>query len=111
MSSTYWSNASTTPYFTAILFNNSVNVDLKLHVSSDGADWSYGAAIGADTYRMNATADLFVGEINLDDSAAAVKSDITAGTNQTFDLRFDAPSSTTTGDLQTLTITTTVAEH
>jgi len=110
MSSTYFSNVSTTPYFTAVLYNNSVNVDLQLHISTDGTTWSDGTAPAADVYRLNATADLFSAQINLNNVAQTVKSAITAGTNQTFDLRFDAPTSTTTGDLQTLTITATVAE-
>lgn len=114
MSSIYYSNASTTPYFTAVLYNNSVAVDLKLHVSTDGTTWNCGANPGADVYRANATHDLWVtpGEcIVLTGGAQTLKSAITAGTNQTFDMRFDAPTSTTTGDLQTITITATVAEN
>ena len=115
MSSTHWSNVSdAAPFFTAILFNNSVATDLKLHVSSDGADWTVGDAAGADTYVINATHDLWVTPaecINLTDGAVTLKAGISIATNQTFDLRFEAPSSTTSGDLQTITITATVAEN
>lgn len=117
MSNMNWSNSSNpdpaVAYFNAILYNNSVNVDLKLHVSSDGADWTVGDAIGADTYRLNATHDLWTTIadcINLTGGAQTLKTGIVAGNNQTFDLRFDSPSSTTTGDEQTITITATVSE-
>jgi len=115
MSSQYWSNESQAwAYFKAILYNNSVNVDLKLHVSSDGADWNYSTTTsGSDKYVLNATHDEWVTPLEtiiLTNSAQTLKSNIASGTNQTFDLRFDAPTSTTSGDLQTFVVTATVAE-
>lgn len=109
LGTSYWTNETYNNYFQAALYNCTVTVDLKLHVSGDASDWSRGDAPGADTYRINASTDVFASDNTIvGASATVISSSIVNDTNETFDLRFDAPTSTTTGNTQTITLTATV---
>ena len=111
LSTSYWTNGTYNDYFQATLYNCSVTVDLKLHVSTDGTTWNIGAAAGAVTYALNSSLNQWsTGDTNvtLTTSEQVISSSITKDTNETFDLRFDAPTSTTTGNTQTITCTATV---
>ena len=95
---------------TADTSNSSVNIDLKLQITDAAATWvaaTTGNAPAADTYRLNASTDAFVGhdvQILLA-SQTTISSPVLAGQDETFDLRFDSPTSTTTGVQQTITLT------
>ena len=85
-------------------------------ITNDGADWTATVAAqdpGADLYRLNSSIDTWVADENLIllASAVTISSDITLGTNETFDLRFDAPTSTTVGVQQSITVTASVIKH
>jgi len=90
--------------------SSSVAIDLKLQITGAAATWSAattGNAPAADTYRLNASTDAFVAhdvQILLA-SQTTISSGIAAGQDETFDLRFDSPTSTTTGVQQTVTVT------
>jgi hypothetical protein len=95
---------------TADTSNSSVNIDLKLQITGAAATWTAatsGNAPAADTYRLNASTDAFVAhdvQILLA-SQTTISSPVLAGNDETFDLRFDSPTSTTTGVQQTVTLT------
>lgn len=114
MDSSTWTN-ETGKTFIADMDNCTVNTDLKLQVTNDGADWSAatsGNGPGADIYRLNASIDSWVTEFQIvTASVTTISLDIVAGQNETFDLRFDAPTSSSTGNQQGMTITATLVEH
>ena len=90
--------------------SSSVAIDLKLQITADAATWSAAiaaAAPAADTYRLNASTDAFVAhDVQIiTASATTISSGIAAGQDETFDLRFDSPTSTTTGVQQSITVT------
>ena len=99
--------------FIADIDNCTINTDLSLQITSDGATWNDAIAPGADEYGLNASTDIW----GADDSGLSevgdttISSDITAGQNETFDLRFDTPTSSTTGTEQSITVTATIAKH
>ena len=111
MSSHHWTN-ETDKTFIADMDNSTVNTDLKLQITSDAATWSASTAgnpEGVDTYRLNASIDTWSTENQvIVASATTISSTITAGQNETFDLRFDAPTSTSTGNQQSLTVTASI---
>lgn len=114
MSSVHFTN-ETGITFIADMDTSSVNTDLKLQVTNDGAQWSAatsGNSIGADTYRLNASIDIWVADENqiVTASATTISSGITAGQDETFDLRFDAPSSTSVGTAQSITVTASIVK-
>jgi hypothetical protein len=95
---------------TADTSNSSIAIDLKLQITTDAATWSAattGNDPGADTYRLNASIDSFGShDVQiLTASQTTISSGISAGQDETFDLRFDSPTSTTTGVQQTVTLT------
>jgi len=115
MSSMHWTNESGIT-FIADMDNCTVNTDLKLQVTADGADWSASTAgnpADADTYCLNASIDTWGADDNqvVTASATTISSDITAGDNETFDLLFYAPTSTSVSDQQSITVTATLAKH
>jgi hypothetical protein len=111
MSSNIWTN-ETGKTFIADMDNTSVNTDLKLQITSDGADWTAattGNGPGANVYRLNASINTWIGENQiLTASQTTISSSISAWTNESFDLRFDTPISTSTGDQQSVTVTATL---
>lgn len=114
MSSVHFTNA-TGITFIADMDNTTVNTDLKLQITNDGADWTAatsGNSIGADTYRLNASIDIWVADQNqiVTASATTISAGVTAGTNETFDMRFDVPSSTSVGTQQSITNTATLVK-
>jgi hypothetical protein len=110
-STSTWTN-ETGSTFIADIDNCTVNTDVKLQITGAATDWSDGSSPTADTYRLNASSDDWSTEINVQSSAEqVVQSDVTEGQNCTFDLRFDSPTTSSTGDQQTITITATVQKH
>jgi hypothetical protein len=108
MSTSY--NTTSGDTLTADTSNSSIAIDLKLQITSDAATWSAatsGNTPAADTYRFNASTDAFVAhDVQiLTASQTTISSGISAGQDETFDLRFDSPTSTTTGVQQTITLT------
>lgn len=98
--------------FIADIDNCTVNIDLSLQITSDGATWNDGATPGADTYRLNASINTWVAECLLSETSdTVISSDYAFGTNETFDLRLDAPTSGTSGAQQTITVTATITKH
>ena len=98
--------------FIADIDNCSVNTDLSLQITTDGATWQDASAPGADEYRLNASIDTWVAENLLSEAGdTTISSDITAGQNESFDLRFDSPITSTTGTGQSITVTATIAKH
>jgi hypothetical protein len=106
MSRSYYTNATDT--FTADSTGSSVNVDVKLQITTDGATWhaaTSGNNPAADTYKLNASIDTWSTQVQiLTASATIIKTNLAAG-QQTFDLKFMSPTSTTTGTQQTITVT------
>ena len=101
--------------FIADMDNTTVNTDLKLQITSDATDWSAatsGNGPGTDIYRLNASVDTWSTENQIvTASATTISTNIPAGQNETFDLRFDAPTSTSTGEQQSITVTATLVKH
>ncbi|MFW6120659.1 MAG: hypothetical protein ACOC80_07130 [Petrotogales bacterium] len=114
MSSVHYTNETSNTWI-ADLDNTSVNSDLSLQITDDASDWSAatsGNGPGADTYRLNASTDTWATENQIvTASDTVISSNIPAGNNETFDTRFDAPTSTSTGAQQTITVTATLSKH
>jgi len=113
MSSSHWTN-ETGITFIADMDNTTVTADLKLQITNDGADWAAtttGNAPAADTYRLNNSIDTWGNENEtLVASATTISASIAAGNNETFDLRFDAPTATTVATQQSITVTASVVK-
>lgn len=105
MSSSSWTN-ETGDTLNADIDNSTVNVDFRLQITSDAAIWSSGSPPAADIYRLNASINTWSSQIQVTGSATTIVSG--TQTDQPFDLRFDAPTSTTTGQEQTITVTGSV---
>ena len=114
MSSSTWTN-ETSKTFIADKDNCTVATDLKLQITNDGVDWTAATAgndPAADTYRLNVSIDVWGADDDqvVTASAGTISTNIVAGNNETFDLRFDAPSSTSVSAQQSITVTATVAK-
>lgn len=99
--------------FIADIDNCSINTDLSLQITSDGATWNDAAIPGADEYRLNASIDTWAadnGTLLSEVGDTTISAGITAGQNETFDLRFDTPTSSTTGTAQSITLTATIVK-
>ena len=113
MGSSHWTN-ETGETFIADMDNTTVNTDLKLQITSDAADWSAatsGNSPGTDIYRLNASVNDWSTENQIvTASATTISTNIPTGQNETFDLRFDAPTATSTGAQQSITVTATLVK-
>ena len=114
MSTVHYTNETGVgPY--ATMDTCTVNTDLKLQITNAAADWVSTVATeeaGADVYRLNASIDLWVSEnMVILGNPVSISSDITAGEDETFNMRFDAPTSTTVGDGQSITVTASLIKH
>lgn len=120
--SSTWTN-ETNSFIEANMSNCSVAVDLKLQITSDAADWTSAAGAadpGADVYRLNASdcdpatpswvPDAMGGTQVIVASATTIEASLAAGNDQLFDLRFDAPTTTSSGDEQTITVTASLVK-
>jgi len=105
----------TSKTFIADMDNTTVNTDLKLQITNDGNTWNAatsGNSPASNIYRLNASIDTWLNQFQIvTTSATTISADTTAGQNETFDLRFDAPTSSTTGSLQTIATTATLVKH
>jgi len=115
MGSVIYTN-ETTETFIADMDNTTVNTDLKLQITTDGSGWSSatgGNSPDTNIYRLDASIDTWsASDVQIvTASATTISTSITAGNNETFDLRFRAPTVTTTGDEQTITITASLVKH
>jgi hypothetical protein len=114
MGSHHYTNETSNTWI-ADLDNTSVASDLSLQITNDATDWSAatsGNGPGADIYRLNASIDTWATENQIvTASDTVISSNIPAGNNETFDTRFDAPTSTSTGAQQTITVTATLSKH
>jgi len=115
MSNNVWTN-ETGKTFIADMDNCTVNTDLKLQITNDGADWTAatsGNEPGSDTYRLNSSIDIWVADENqiITASQVTISTNIALGNNETFDLRFDTPTATTTANQQSITVTATVVKN
>ena len=101
--------------FIADMEDSTVNTDLKLQITNAATNWVATVATeeaGADVYRLNASIDLWVSEnMVILGNPVSISSDITLGDNETFDMRFDAPTSTTVGTVQSITVTASIIKH
>jgi len=114
MSSHHWTN-ETGITFETDKDNCSVSTDLKLQITADASEWSSatsGNSPGVDTYRLNASTDTWAAEDLqiVTASVTTIESNIPAANNQSFDLRFDAPTSTSVGSQQSITITASLTK-
>jgi len=114
MGSSKWTNG-TSETIICDMDNTSVNSDLKLQITTDGLVWTSatsGNPPSADIYRLNASIDTWSTENQIiTASQTTISSNIPAWTNETFDFRFDAPTSSTTGNQQTITITASLIKN
>lgn len=111
MNNHYWTN-ETDETEKAETYNSTagVNLDFEMVISSDAADWktvwAQNYTTGANKYKLNATSNVWVAQTALNVTTYAdVKTGFAPAANATFDLRFDAPVSTTTGSAQSITLT------
>jgi len=113
MGSSEWTNNSKT--FLANLNDTTVDTDLKLQITNDGADWTAatsGNEPDVNIYRLNASINIWIDEFQIITASQTTISEIIPiGNNETFDLRFDAPSATGVGDQQQITVTATLIKH
>ncbi|MBE3122959.1 MAG: hypothetical protein IMZ58_12255 [Thermoplasmata archaeon] len=112
MSHSYWTNASQTERADTSNSTDGNNLDFEMTVSTDAATWDVNAAPAADKYQMNASSDSWVSEMKFQLTVYGdVKANFAPDDNATFDLRFDSPTSTTTGTQQTITLNGKVTVH
>lgn len=117
MSTSYWTN-ETTETQTADTHNSTAgtNLDFEMVISSDATTWytvwAENFTTGADQYKLNGTSDIWVTQtaINIT-NYADVDDNFDPANNVSFDLRFDSPTSTTTGTQQTITLNGKVTVH
>jgi len=112
MSSSTWTN-ETGITFIADMDNCTVTTDLNLQITDDGTDWTAtttGAVPGADTYRLNNSIDSWANENETLANLGTISTSIAPGNNESFDLRFDAPTSTSVSTEQSITVTATVVK-
>jgi len=111
--STYYTNSESN-IFTANTTIISVNVDVKLQITTDGATWhaaTSGNGPGPNTYKLSESINQWTSKVQIVTAPATIiKSNMAPGT-QTFDLRMDTPTSSTTGSEQTITLTVSVIAH
>jgi len=98
----------------AVRGTSSQNTTLQSHVSGEATDWTIGGTISSDVYKLEvegtsaAAAPAMAGTNVLTTTTQT----ITTATNLTADwylyYKFTAPSATTTGDQQSITVTVTV---
>lgn len=117
MSNNYWTN-ETGETEKAETYNSTAgtNLDFEMVISADAATWytvwSTNYTTGADQYKLNASSDAWVGQTALNVTTYAdVKANFAPAANATFDLRFDSPTSTTTGVGQSITLNGKVTIH
>lgn len=117
MSKHYWTN-ETGETELADTHNSTAgtNLDYEMTISSDAAVWytvwveNY--TTGADQYKLNVSSDSWSTETALNLTVYTdVKANFDPSVNASFDMRFDSPTSTTTGAQQTITTNGKVTVH
>jgi hypothetical protein len=117
MSDSYWTN-QTGQTEKADTHNSTtgLTLDFEMYISVDATDWktvwAENYTTGPNQYKLNASSDSWVAQTALNVTTYAdVKTIFAPSANATFDLRFDAPTSTTTGAAQTITLNGKVTIH
>lgn len=83
--------------------------DFEVKITTDAETWSVSTdsppVVGADVYVLNASSDSWINQVAINIVAYCdVESSVAAGTNVIFDFRFDAPTSSSTGVCQSITV-------
>lgn len=86
-----------------------VTFDFEMKITTDAETWTVSLDIppvaGADMYVLNASSDSWATQVAINTTAYYdVESNVAAETNVTFDFRFDAPTSSSTGVQQSITV-------
>ena len=114
MSSSTWTN-ETGKTFIADKDNCTVATDLKLQITNDGTTWNSatsGNIPSNNIYRLNVSINSWVAQFQIiTASLTTISTNIAADQNETFDLRFDAPTASSTGNQQSITVTATLVQH
>lgn len=116
MSTSYWTNATDTIVVDTHNCTAGTNIDFPMVISADAATWktvySENDTTGPDQYKLNATSDAWVTQTALNVTVYAdVDDNFDPANNVSLDLRFDSPTSTTTGIQQTITLNGKVEVH
>lgn len=116
MSTSYWTNDTDTLHVETHNSTAGTNIDFEMAISADAADWNRiwpeNETTEADGYRLNTTSDAWVSQAGMNISVYAdVDDNFAPGDNVTLDMRFDSPTSTTTGAQQTITLNGKVTVH
>ena len=116
MSASYWTNISSTIHVETYNCTPGVNIDFPMVISSDAATWytvwAENWTTGANQYKLNATSDAWTTQTALNlTTYADVDDNFDPANNVTLDLRFDSPTSTTTGVQQSITLNGKVEVH
>lgn len=119
LSTSYWTNASGTNVTINVDTHNctaGTNIDFPMVISADAATWftvwATNWTTGADQYKLNATSDFWTAQTALNlTTYADVDNDFDPANNVTLDMRFDSPTSTTTGVGQSITLNGKVEVH
>ena len=117
MSTSYWTNeTSETQEADVTNCTQGTNIDFEMVVSGDATTWhtvwAENFTTGADQYKLNATDNTWSTQAALNITTyadVALNHDPVA--DIAFDLRFDSPTSTTTGVQQTITLNGKVTVH
>ena len=103
LSSSHWTNSTTKEYFNA---SNDGNVaeDFNIKIQDDTPTWFNATTPGAEQYRLNWSLDNWTTNGSMTTVYQALVTSVVAGTNRSFDLRFDLPTSTSDYTQQNITI-------
>lgn len=116
MSTSYWTNVSDSINVDTHNCTPGVNIDFPMVISADAATWytvwATNWTAGPNQYKLNATSDVWTTQTALNVTTYAdVDNNFDPANNVTLDLRFDSPTSTTTGVQQSITLNGKVEVH
>ena len=116
MSASYWTNNTDTIVVDTHNCTAGTNIDFPMVISADAATWytvwATNWTTGANQYKLRATSDTWVTNASLNlTTYADVDDNFDPANNVSLDLRFDSPTSTTTGIQQTITLNGKVEVH
>lgn len=116
MSTSYWTNSSDTQVADVTNCTQGTNIDFEMNISTSPATWYSvwfaNVTTGADQFKLNASDDVWTTQTALENTTRHdVANNHDPVADITFDLRFDSPTSTTTGAAQSMTLTGIVTIH